>query len=122
MKEQIRAWIYCRIDAPEDVHGMLKGQKKELYDYADQMGVSVVGCSEDIGSSMDRNRSGLMKVSKAAKQGEIDILLVKTLSCVERNTEHTLEILQELRQSGIRLYSPLEGEISPEQNMSPSLL
>lgn len=122
MKEQIRAWIYCRIDAPEDVHGTLKGQKKELYDYADQMGFSVVGCSEDIGSGMDRNRSGLIEVSKAAKQGEIDILLVKTLSRVGRNTEHTLEIIQELRQSGVRLYSPLEGEISPEQNMSPSLL
>jgi len=25
-----RAWIYCRIDAPEDTHVSLKGQKKEL--------------------------------------------------------------------------------------------
>lgn len=118
MKEQIRAWIYCRIDAPEDVHGTLKDQKKELYDYADQMGFSVVGCSVDIGSSMDQNRSGLIKVTKAASQKEMDILLIKKMSCLGRNAEQTLEIFQELEQSDVRLCSPLEGEISLEQNMS----
>lgn len=117
MKEQIRAWIYCRIDAPEDVHGTLKGQKKELYDYADQMGFIVVGCSEDIGSSMDRNRSGLIEVIKAAGEKEMDILLIKKLSCLGRNMEQMLEILQELNQSDVRLYSLLEGEICAEQDI-----
>lgn len=117
MKERIRAWIYCRIDAPEDVHGTLKGQKKELYDYADQMGFIVVGCSEDIGSSMDRNRSGLIEVTKAAGEKKMDILLIKKLSRLGRNMEQTLEIFQELNQSDIRLYSPLEGEICAEQDI-----
>ena len=34
MDEKKRAWLYCRIDAPEDEHGHLKEQKKELMDYA----------------------------------------------------------------------------------------
>jgi hypothetical protein len=25
MEQKKRAWLYCRIDAPEDAHGMLKG-------------------------------------------------------------------------------------------------
>jgi hypothetical protein len=29
MEQKKRAWLYCRIDAPEDAHGMLKGQKKD---------------------------------------------------------------------------------------------
>ena len=31
MHQEPKAWIYCRIDAPEDVHGMLKVQRKQLH-------------------------------------------------------------------------------------------
>ena len=27
MEKAKRAWIYCRIDAPEDTHGVLKGRE-----------------------------------------------------------------------------------------------
>jgi hypothetical protein len=29
MEQKKRAWLYCRVDAPEDTHEMLKNQKKE---------------------------------------------------------------------------------------------
>lgn len=119
MKDQIHAWIYCQIDAPEDEHGMLKGQKKELYDYADQMGFIVVGCSEDLGNTMDRNRSGLIVALKAAEQEKIDVLLVKNLSRLGRSMVQNLKIIQKLKQSNVKLYSPLEGEIGLEQSMTP---
>lgn len=41
------AWNYCRIDAPEDIHGALKGQYERLETYAEQMGFTVVGSSQD---------------------------------------------------------------------------
>ena len=56
MDQEKRAWLYCRIDAPEDAHGALKGQKKELMDYAGQMGFILIGESEDIGSGLDFKR------------------------------------------------------------------
>ena len=31
------AWNYCRIDAPEDIHGALKGQYERLETYAVQI-------------------------------------------------------------------------------------
>lgn len=112
MKEQKRAWIYCRIDAPEDTHGSLKNQKKELYDYAEQMGFEVDGCSEDLGSGLKYNRTGLGEVIQAAGAGKMDVLLVKRFDRLGRETQ---EFLQGLEQLGIRLYSPLEGEIQTDQ-------
>lgn len=104
-----RAWIYCRIDAPEDSHGALKGQKKELMDYAEQMGFVVIGESEDIGSGL--NRVGLADVMKAAGDGKMDVLLVKKLDRLGRDTAKLLELLRGLDQMGVELYSPLEGQI-----------
>lgn len=106
-----RAWIYCRIDAPEDTHGALKGQKKELMDYAEQMGFMVVGEAEDMGGGLDFDCAGLAEVMKAAGDGKMDVLLVKKLDRLGRDTVKTLEFLRGLDQLDIQLYSPLEGEI-----------
>lgn len=111
MEQKKRAWIYCRIDAPEDTHGALKGQKKELSDYAEQMDFVIVGESEDIGSGLDYNRTGVLEVMKAASDGKMDVLLVKKVDRLGRDTEKMLEFFRGLDQLGIRLYSPLEGEI-----------
>jgi len=115
-QEQKKAWVYCRIDAPEDAHGALKGQKKELMDYAEQMGFEVVGCSEDLGSGMEFDRAGLAEVTKAAGEGKMDVILVKKLDRLGRDTAKTLEFIRGLEQLGVGLYSPLEGEIQLEQS------
>lgn len=115
-QEQKKAWVYCRIDAPEDAHGALKEQKKELVDYAEQMGFEVVGCSEDLGSGMQFDRAGLAEVTKAAGEGKMDVLLIKKLDRLGRDTAKTLEFIRGLEQLGVGLYSPLEGEIQLEQS------
>ncbi|MHB1392593.1 MAG: recombinase family protein [Clostridia bacterium] len=111
MDKEKRAWTYCRIDAPEDAHGSLKNQKKELFDYAEQMGFVVTGSSEDLGSGLDFNCTGLLEIMKAAGDGKMDVLLIKRLDRLGRDTVKTLEFLRGLDQLGIQLYSPLEGEI-----------
>lgn len=68
MDKEIRAWTYCRIDAPEDAHSNLKSQKKELFDYAEQMGFVVTGSSEDLGSGLDFKRTGLLEVMEWTKK------------------------------------------------------
>ena len=113
-EEQKRAWTYSRIDAPDDAHGRLKSQKKELYDYAEQLGFVVVGSSEDLSGGLDFKRAGIMEVMKAAADGKFDVLLVKRLVCLGRDTTKTLEFLRGMDQLGIKLYSPLEGEIRLE--------
>lgn len=106
-----RAWLYCRVDAPEDVHGRLKGQEKELMDYAEQMGFEVAGVSQDTGSGLNYERNGLAEVITAATKGEMDVLVVMNLSRLGRDGLKTWEFIRGLTQLGIDLYSPLEGQM-----------
>ena len=115
MDEIKHAWVYCRIDAPEDAHGSLKNQKKELFDYAEQLGFEVMGSSEDIGSGLNFDRSGLAEVLVAADAGKIDVLVIKNLSRLGRDTAKTIDLVHKLDEQGIRIYSPLEGEIQLTQ-------
>lgn len=121
MEQKKRAWLYCRIDAPEDTHGTLKEQQKELWDYAEQLGLEVVGASQDLGSGLTLDRPGLNVLKTAAAEGRMDMVLVKSLSSIGRNMEQTLELSQQINQMGITLSSPLEGEIriSSDTPLSP---
>lgn len=111
MEYKNRAWIYCRIDAPEDTHGALKNQRKQLIDYADQMEFETVGCSEDTASDLEFGRSGLKRFLDAAGKGGVDILIVHNLSRIGRNTREAVGFLNRLEQIGVSVYSPLEGPL-----------
>jgi DNA invertase Pin-like site-specific DNA recombinase len=110
-----RAWIYTRIDAPEDKHGALKGQERELLDYAAQMGLNPVGCSSDIGADTGTDRPGLTQVRDAAQRGSFDVLTVSKLSRIGRETAVTAVFLSELARLGIEICSLLEGNMDMEQ-------
>ncbi len=112
MDRQLSAWLYCRIDAPEDVYGVLKKQKKELYDYADQKGFTVAGTSEDLSDGLTFDRPGWKNFMEAVTTGTVDVLLVYSLSCIGRDICRTMTCLEQLRQSGVAVYSPLEGALS----------
>lgn len=71
MNQKKRAWVYCRIDAPEDTHGTLKDQRQQLMDYAEQMGFIVVGSSEDMANSLSLDRLGLNRLTEAAGSGNM---------------------------------------------------
>jgi len=114
MNTQKRAWIYTRIDAPEDTHGVLKGQEKELMDYAERLGFSVVGGSSDLGGGVNMERPGLSRVTAAAEQNRFDVLLVRSLSRLGRDAERVIPMLKELERRGVEVYSPLEGKINTE--------
>lgn len=119
MKAKKRAWLYCRIDAPEDTHGILKTQKRELLSYAEQMGFEVVGNSYDIGSGLILERPGLAECMESAIAGKMDVLIVKSLPRIVRDTMGTIEFLRGLDQLGVTLYSPLDGTFTFEQ--APSI-
>lgn len=109
--EQKRAWIYCRIDAPEDTHGALKGQYEQLERYAEQMGFAVVGSSQDLGNGLRLDRPGLQVVQEAAKAMDIQVLLVASISRIGRDVAQTAEFVRSLSDCGVRIYSPMEGEL-----------
>lgn len=112
MDTKQKAWLYCRIDAPEDTHGALKDQKEKLDGYARQMGFEVVGSSEDCGSGLDFNRAGLKEAMAAAQTGKLDTLIVHSVSRIGRDTAKTIDFIRQLNDCGVKVYSPLEGEIT----------
>lgn len=116
-----RAWLYCRVDAPEDEHGRLKGQKKELSDYAEQMGFEVAGASQDTGSGLRFDRNGLAEVTEAAAAEKMDVLLIVNVSRLGRDAMKTMDFIRRLNERGIEVYSPLEGKITakmPDETFS----
>lgn len=112
-----RAWIYTRIDAPEDEHGALKMQEKGLIEYAGQMGFSVAGISSDLCGGTGFTRPGLVRMTAAAQRGEFDILLVKSLGRLGRDIPQTLTYIEQLGALGVSVFSPLEGEIRPDTGL-----
>jgi len=107
-----RAWIYAFIDAPEDNHGALKGQEKELYDYAEQMELLLSGTSTDLGSGHDDNKPGLEQAIAAARDGRFDVLLIKSADRLHSGAAQAIEKFRQLFEMGVTVYSPIEGEIT----------
>jgi mRNA interferase MazF len=108
--DENRTWIYTRIDAPEDTSGALKGQEKELLDYVERLGLTVVGWSSDIGGA-DTDKPGLARLSEAAETKDFSILLIRSLSRIGRDGSATIDFLIQLNRLGIETYSLLEGKI-----------
>jgi DNA invertase Pin-like site-specific DNA recombinase len=124
MEKAKRAWIYCRIDAPEDTHGVLKGQHEKLDSYANQMYFTVVGSSHDLGNGLTLNCPGLTELMEAAITGKVDVLIIVSINRIGRDTKQVLEFLHKLNGYGVKVYSPLEGEINIEHQklmLSPVL-
>lgn len=109
---QKNAWIYCHIDAPEDVHGALKGQYEQLERYAEQMGFVVVGSSQDLGQDLNVKSAGISAALEAASVGAFSILLITSLASLGRERANRRSILYALAWYGVALYSPLEGNVS----------
>ena len=111
MEKAKRAWIYCYIDAPEDTHGVLKGQHEKLDSYANQMCFTVVGSSHDLGNGFTLNRPGLTELLEAVIIGKMDVLIIDSINRIGRDAKQVLEFLHKLNGYGVKVYSPLEGEI-----------
>lgn len=105
------AWIYCRIDAPEDTHGTLKSQYEQLQRYAEQMGVAVVGSSQDMGVDLNQKSTGITALMEAASNGAFSTLLVTSPAALGRESGQQQVILYSLAWYGIAIYSPLEGSV-----------
>lgn len=101
-----RAWLYCRIDAPEDRNGALKRQEKQLYDFAEQLGYQVTGVSVDLNQNTE-----LEKLKQDADVKRFDALLVTSLFHIHHDRNQALRYAHEFQSLGIEVFSPLEGRI-----------
>lgn len=85
--ERKNAWIYCRVDAPQDASRMMSLQYQRLKEFAEQKGFSVVGVSQDYGSGLTLDRPGLRAIRQAVCDGGVQILLVSSVCRIGRDME-----------------------------------
>ena len=64
-----------------------------------------------------KKRPEYMKMIKACKQGKIDLILTKSVSCFGRNTLDTLKTLYELFNSGVKVFIDKENLNSYDKEM-----
>ena len=80
--EQKRAWIYCRVDGPDDL--ALKTQQTFLEEYVERQGFQIVGITTEQDDGRRLARKGLAEVSGAIANHKVDLLLVTNLSRLGR--------------------------------------
>lgn len=112
-----KAWIYIRIDAPEDIHGTLKKQYEQLNTYGEQLRVEIAGSSSDMGEETGLERSGLNLFLEAKDSREIEVLLIPDSSRISRDKNLCREFLRRMTKSRIEVCSLMEGILtaSPQQ-------
>ena len=107
-----KAWIYTRIDAPEDSHGTLKKQYEQLNTYGEQLRMEIAGGSSDMGEAAGLERPGLELFLEAKDSRGIEVLLLLDTSRISRDEKQCGEFLRQMAKSGIKVCSPLEGRLS----------
>lgn len=101
-------WIYSRV-ANKQGENELEKQKVELITFAKEKGYEIIGSSQDIGSGLDYGRKGLKEIIEAAESGNVDMVLVKSLSTIGRDLFKIHEVLNLLSPNVSAIISPIEG-------------
>ena len=113
------AWIYCRV--ADNEHNIIEAQRDELIRFANQHGFNIAGISQDIGSGLDYSRKGLSETKQAVRSKNADVVLVKNVSRIGRDTFKNITYMKEIKALGAEFLSPVNGVIDmalPEQVMS----
>ena len=111
MAKKKQAWIYCSVDAPEDSHGVLKEQFRQLCDYAEQMSFETVGRSSDCGGGPLCYRFGFRDFMETVRKGEANVLLVISRKALSHSTIQLAWLQAEGEKRKLEIWSPQEGRI-----------
>lgn len=90
-----RAWLYARTSSGN--RAAIEDQLRELTDWAEQKGYSIVGSSFDIASDNTIWRPGLFVLMHAVRHGNVDLVIVANLSRLAIRKNKLCKILQTLQ-------------------------
>ena len=97
---------YCRVSTnTEDQLHSLKAQKDFFQEYAnkDNNNLVEIYADEGISGTKLKNRKALNRLVRDAKQGKFEVLAVKDVSRLARNTLDFLSTVRELKAEGVRI-------------------
>ena len=78
----MKAFLYCRV-AHDDTFA-LEHQRFLLQLYAKRAGYTIIGAADEYGNGLALDRPGLEKVTQAVLAGNVDVVLVHSLTRIGR--------------------------------------
>lgn len=110
--ERKRAWIYCRVahDGPDSADALAL-QRNGLEAYAKEHGFEIVGCSTDMGNGLTMDRPGLLDFLAEAESGNVDVLLIHSLTRLGRDNDKVIKYWRMLRNIGVGIHTAEHGEM-----------
>lgn len=107
--ENKRVWLYCRIanQSVEDV--AMANQVEYLKRYALERGYLIAGISAEYGTGLTLDRPGLLEITQAVLEKQIDAVLIKNLSRLARSYVLMPEYINFLNDNGVELIALSEG-------------
>jgi len=102
----LRAAAYCRVSTKrEEQLDSLESQQKFFQDYAERNGYELVNIYADEGKSGTKmkNRTQLLRLLADASQNAFDLVLIKDISRLARNTVDFLTSIRRLKSKGIKV-------------------
>lgn len=94
--------LYCRIAHEMPDGSAMEIQKKQLEQYAAENELEVTVIIEEYGNGLTLNRSGIQRITRMAKEKEIDGVLVTKLDKLCRSSYDSYCYLQFLNQNHVR--------------------
>jgi len=107
--EVAKALCYSRVAHANP--SLLDWQSRQNVKYAREKGYNVVVRIEESGSGRGMNRPGVQQVMMHIERHDFDVLIIDNLSRLGRNPAHVLPLLRRLRENGIRVVSPRQGNL-----------
>lgn len=97
----MRVFVYCRV--AHDDSFSLEAQAVQLRRIAAQAGYTIIGASAEQGSGLTLDRPGLEKVTQAVLAGEVDVVLVHSLTRIGREWGMTQSYIDQLIRHKVKL-------------------
>lgn len=117
---KLKAAAYCRVSTNHEE------QESSLETQISYYGKLIAECKdwqlvkiyvERASGTQMKKRSEFMKMIRACKQGKINLILTKSVSCFGRNTLETLKTLYELLGSNVKVYFEKENLSNYDKEM-----
>ncbi|NKI21478.1 recombinase family protein [Paenibacillus dendritiformis] len=117
----MRCDIYARVSTGLDSQkDSLESQVSFFENHIKEKGWELVDiyADEGITGTSTAQREGLKRLMRDAEQKRFDVVLIKTLSRLSRDTADTLNIVRTLNSYDVMLFSSREGEIKDELQLT----
>ena len=115
----MRVFIYCRV-ARDDTFA-LEHQRFLLQLYAKRAGYTIIGAADEYGSGLTLDRPGMGKVTQAVLAGEVDVVLVHSLTRIGREWGMTQRYIDLLTRHKVKLLCIRDRLLFDENGAAPIL-